>query len=69
MPGFGFPSGPVVKNLPANEGHMGSIPGPGRPHMPRATKQVCHIYWAQPDLESVLVDKRSLCNEKPEHSS
>ena len=25
-----FPGGPVVKNLPANAGDMGSIPGLGR---------------------------------------
>ena len=30
-----FPGGPVVKNLPANAGDMGSIPGPGRLHMLR----------------------------------
>ena len=28
-----FPGGPVVKNLPANAGDMGSIPGPERFHM------------------------------------
>ena len=28
-----FPGAPVVKNLPANAGDMGSIPGPGRSHM------------------------------------
>ena len=28
-----FPGGPVVKNLPANAGDTGSIPGPGRSHM------------------------------------
>ena len=28
-----FPGGPVVKNLPASAGDMGSIPGPGRFHM------------------------------------
>ena len=28
-----FPGGAVVKNLPANAGDMGSIPGPGRSHM------------------------------------
>ena len=28
-----FPGAPVVKNLPANAGNMGSIPGPGRFHM------------------------------------
>ena len=31
-----FPGGSVVKNLPANAGDMGSIPGPGRPHTPRS---------------------------------
>ena len=29
----GFPGGAVVKNPPANAGHMGSSPGPGRSHM------------------------------------
>ena len=28
-----FPSGPVDKNLPANAGDMGLIPGPGRFYM------------------------------------
>ena len=28
-----FPSGPVVKNPPANAGDTGSSPGPGRSHM------------------------------------
>ena len=32
----GFPGGTVVKNPPANAGNMGSIPGPGRSHMPRS---------------------------------
>ena len=31
----GFPGGPVVKNLSANAGNMGSIPGLGRSHMPQ----------------------------------
>ena len=26
----------MVKNLPANAGYTGSIPGPGRSHMPRS---------------------------------
>jgi len=30
---LGLPSGPVVKNLPANAGGTGSIPGPRRFHM------------------------------------
>ena len=29
-----FPGGSVVKNLPANAGNTGSIPCPGRFHMP-----------------------------------
>ena len=31
-----FPSGAVAKNPPANAGDMGSIPGPGRSHVPRS---------------------------------
>ena len=31
-----FPGGAVVKNLPANAGDMGLIPGLGRSHMPRS---------------------------------
>ena len=34
----GFPGGAVVKNPPANAGHMGSSPGPGRSHMPRSNE-------------------------------
>ena len=30
----GIPGGSVVKNPPANTGDVGSIPGPGRSHMP-----------------------------------
>ena len=29
-----FPGGAVLKNPPANAGDTGSIPGPGRSHMP-----------------------------------
>ena len=31
-----FPGGAMVKNPLANAGHMDSIPGPGRSHMPRS---------------------------------
>ena len=31
-----FLSGAVVKNPPASAGDTGSIPGPGRSHMPRS---------------------------------
>ena len=34
--GRGFPGGTVVENPPANAGDTGSIPGPGRPLMPRS---------------------------------
>ena len=30
-----FPGGPVVKNPPVNAGDTGSVPGPGRPHIPK----------------------------------
>ena len=36
----GLPGGSVVKNLPANTGDTGSIPDPGRCHMPRGN-DVC----------------------------
>ena len=29
-----FPGGTVIKNLPANAGDTGSIPRPGRSHVP-----------------------------------
>ena len=32
----GFPGGAVVRNPPANAGDTGSIPGPGRSHMPQS---------------------------------
>jgi len=32
-----FPHGPMVKNLPAKARGMGSIPGPGRFHMPQGS--------------------------------
>ena len=45
-----FPGGPVVKNLPANAGDTGLIPGPGRSHMPQGneapTLQVLRIHAA-----------------------
>ena len=34
----GFPGGTADKNLPANAGDTGSIPGPGRSHMLRSNK-------------------------------
>ena len=37
-----FPVGTVVKNLPANAGDTGSIPGPEDPTCHGAAKSVCH---------------------------
>ena len=37
-----FPSGSVVKNLPANAGNTGLIPSLERSHVLRATKPVRH---------------------------
>ena len=35
----GFPGGSMVKNSPANAGDTGSIPGPGRSHVPRGATE------------------------------
>ena len=32
---WGFPGGSVIKSPPSNAGDTGSIPGPGRSHMPQ----------------------------------
>ena len=55
------------KNLPANAGDVGSIPGPGRSYVlwgnkscsPELLKPVC------PEL--VVCNKRNLCSKKPAH--
>ena len=61
---MGFPGGPVVKNLPANAGDMGSIPALGRFHMPPGqlvhTPQLLSLHT----LEPMLHNMRSLLNEK-----
>ena len=61
-----FPSGPVVKNLPAHAEDTGSIPGPGRFHMLWATKPM-HLSYQVHALEPMLHNKRSHRNEKPPH--
>ena len=37
----GFPVGLVVKNLPCNAKDTGSVPGPGRSHMPQSNQAYC----------------------------
>jgi len=64
-----FPSGPVVKNLPANAGDMGSIPGPGNSLMLQSDMPMCHNYWSPHTLQPRLCNKRSHHNEKPKTKS
>ena len=42
----GFPGGTMVKNSPANAEDTGLIPAQEYPTCHRATKCVCHNYWA-----------------------
>ena len=53
-----FPRGPVVKNLPANAGDMGSIPGPGILRMPRGRKAQVLQLLKPVHLEPVFHNKR-----------
>ena len=74
----GFPDGSVEKILPASAGDVGSIPGPGRSHVPRSNSPIWHNYLACA-LESrhhncsacmpepVIHNERSHCSEKPTH--
>ena len=67
------------KNLPANARDMGSIPGPGKSHMPRSSSargpQLLSLCSRAREpqllkpvcLEPVLCNKRSHCNEKLAH--
>ena len=58
----------MVKNLPANAGYMGLIPGPGRFHISTCVKQLKPRATAKRrrhTLELVLHSKRSHHNEKP----
>ena len=59
----GLPCDPVVKNLPANAGDRGSIPGLGRFHTLQVIKLVHHNYRSLRALEPVLCNR----SEKPEH--
>ena len=55
--------GIVDRNLPANVGNMGSIPGPGRFHQSNLTHEPELLKPIH--LELVLSNKGSHCNEKP----
>ena len=64
-----FPVGPVVKNLPANAGDMGSIPDQGRSHIPRGNQTHVTIESVPWSLGAAVTETRALdrvhCNEKP----
>ena len=67
------------KNLPADTGDTGLIPGPGRSHVPQRNQahapqlmSLCSRDWKpqllkSEHLEPVLGDKRSHRNEDPSH--
>ena len=60
-----FPGGTVVKNPPANAGDTGSIPGPGRSHMPWSNKSHVPQLLKPTHLKPVLRNKRSHRSESP----
>ena len=62
-----FPDGPVVKNPPCNAGDTGSIPGPGRSHMPQGNEASDCSYQRPSALQPRLCNQRSHCSEKPGH--
>ena len=55
------------KNPPANAADMGSIPGPGRLHMPQSNWARSLQLLKSARLEPVLYDKRNNCKEKAMH--
>ena len=60
-----MPGGPVLRNLHANAGDMGLIPGLGRFHMPQSNSagELQLLKPVRP--EPVLCSKRSHRNEEP----
>ena len=61
-----FPSGPVVKNPPANAGDMGSIPDLGT-KIPHIVGQLSPQLLKPAPREPALCSKRNHRNEKPAH--
>ena len=62
-----FPGDTVGKNLPANAGDRGSIAGLRRFHMLQGNQACVPQVLRLSTLESMLHNKRSHYNEKPEH--
>ena len=64
----GFSGGAVVKNLPANAGDTGLIPGPEDPTCCEATKSVQHSYWdcvLEPENHNYLANLLQLLKPTP----
>ena len=61
-----LPGGPVVKNLPANAGDTGPMPGTGRSHIPQGN-WTCELQLLSLSILESMLHKRSHCKEKPEH--
>ena len=59
-----FSGGPVVKNLPANAGEHRFNPWCGRFYMPQGNLACVPQLLKPSQLEAVLCNKRSHCNEK-----
>ena len=57
----------MVKNPPANAGDMGSVLGPGRPHMLQGDKACAPQLLEPTSLEPVLLNQAGHLNEKPTH--
>ena len=57
----------MVKNLPANSGNMGSVPGLGKFTGHGATKPISPPVLSPSALDLVLRNKESHFNEKPAH--
>ena len=62
-----FSGGAVDKNVPASAGDTGSIPGPGRFHMPPSNWACAPQRLMAVCLQPMLCDKRSHHSEKPMH--
>ena len=64
------PGGPVAKNPPTNAGDMGSIPAPGRFHLPWGGLSLCATTTEPVHSRAYALPlQRSHCKEKPRHCS
>ena len=66
MQAWDFPGGTVDRNLPANAGDKGSIPGPEDSTCHGGTKPTNHNYWAHAARVCAPQHEKPL-QEKPAH--